>query len=123
MDEKKNLTKIGKKHNDTLRLNNLIRKLGMEQVSVDNDGNPITRFNQLANLIWERALGYKEADIKKNVEIKHNPDKAFIRMIYDRMEGRIPTVQPDKDTKKVELADKISNQTKSRINALIENDD
>lgn len=103
---------------DGQRLNVLVKRLGLEQYTVlPGDGTPITRFEHLARLIWNLALGYTEKDVKSGKEIIHKPDKSFIRMIYDRMEGKVPNAQVSSD-KKASLADKISDQTKSRLNSL-----
>ena len=107
---------------DSKRLNALIEKLGLEAVSVDDEGNPITRFDQLAELIWNRALGFIETDPKTNTDIIHKPDKHFINLIYDRMEGKIPTASSSDDKKKASLADRVSDQTRSRLNAMAEDD-
>ena len=106
-----------------LKLNALLRKLGFEEYTVSDDGTPITRFEQLAKIIWDRALGYTETDIKNNVEIIHKPEKHFIDLIYDRMEGKVPTASSGDKENKAKLTDKVSDQLKSRLNAIAENDE
>ena len=117
------MSKATDKAQDTKRLNYLIEKLGLESITVDDEGTPITRFEQLARIIWNKALGYTERDEKTGAEIKYNPDKHFIDMIYDRMEGKIPAAASGSDGKKASLADRVSDQTKSRLNALAGGDD
>jgi hypothetical protein len=101
-----------KRAEDTVRL--------METVTSNENMEPITRFEQLAKLIWDHALGYIEIDVKKGTEIRHTPDKPFIHMIYDRMEGKIPNATDDTSGSKASLADKIRDQSKSRVNSLSE---
>lgn len=102
---------------DGLRLNNLIRRLGMEKFTALDDGTVITRFERLARLIWDNALGYTQKDPKTGKETIHFPSKAFMTMIYERMEGRIPMALPIKDDGgKASIAKKVSEQTKSRLN-------
>lgn len=106
---------------ETKRLNELLRTIGDQQYSIDDEGRPLTRFEKLAQMIWDMALGdFKFVDKNKNVEVSYVPDKSFITMIYDRMEGRIPMAMPVKDdNSKASVADKVSDQAKSRINDLV----
>lgn len=107
------------KRSDNVKLNKLITKLGNEAYTLSDDGTPLTRFEALAKLVWDMALGYKTKDPKTDVETIHFPDKSFITMIYDRMEGKVPlatSVKGDKD--RVSAAKKVSEQTKSRLNDL-----
>lgn len=112
----------GKKEklNETLKLNSLIRRLGMEEYTILPDGTPITRFEQLARLIWDHALGFTQTDPKTSKETIHFPNKSFMSMIYERMEGKVPMAQMEEDSSKASLADRVSNQTKSRLNVLAE---
>lgn len=72
----------------------------------------------LARLMWKNALGFTEVDSKTQKEVVKKPDKTFISMIWDRLEGRvIPTADKDKDNKAT-IADRISEQAKIRLNAL-----
>ena len=106
---------------ETKRLNELLKTIGDQQYSIDDEGKPLTRFEKLAQMIWDMALGdFKFMDDKKSIEVKYAPDKSFITMIYDRMEGRIPMAASVKnDDSKASVADKVSAQTKSRINDLV----
>lgn len=103
---------------DTIKLNKLLKTLGMESVTINNEGDPITRFEQLAAYIWKAALGWTEK--VGETEIIHKPDKTYVCMIYDRMEGKIPVAAMEKGGKKASVADRVSDQTLSRINGLSE---
>jgi len=80
-----------------------------------------TKAEALARLIWQMALGWREAvKTKKGVmeEIIHHPDKAMIHMIFDRLEGRIPYTTVSGDKKKIPVSQRMSEESKKRINAL-----
>jgi len=118
----KDLTPQGKKNRDSANLTRMLKELGLQSVTINDEGDPITRFEQLAEYIWKAALGWIE-EIRTGdsvTEIIHKPDKTFIHMIYDRLHGKIPTVALDKGAKHASVADRVSAQTKSRINALSE---
>lgn len=86
-----------------------------------------TKAEALARYMWKAALGfteeeevYKEGKKVGIKSIKKKPDKTFITMIWDRLEGRvIPTADKDKDNKAT-IADRISEQGKIRLNAMNE---
>ena len=115
------LTPKGVKKNATNILTGHIKRLGSESITIDDEGDPITRFAVLAKLVWDKALGYRE-EIKLDggeVEVTiHKPDRGFIGMIFDRTEGRVAPVAAADGKKKVSLADKISEQSRVRLNRL-----
>jgi hypothetical protein len=79
-----------------------------------------TKAEALARLMWKGALGYTEIDVKTGKEIIRKPDKTFIGMIWDRVEGRVvPVVDKDKG-QKASLADRVGDQAKRRLNTLAE---
>ena len=120
------MTPKGVKKNATNILTGHIKRLGSESVTIDDEGDPITRFAILAKLVWDKALGYRE-EIKLDdgeVEVTiHKPDKGFIGMIFDRVEGRVAPVAADDSKKKVSLADRIGEQSKVRLNRLAKKND
>ena len=76
----------------------------------------------LALLCWDRATGYIEKHVTddcKDTEIIHAPDKGFISMIWERLEGKVAPVVKDGD-KKAKVADRIAEQSKKRANRLAE---
>lgn len=78
-----------------------------------------TKAEALARLIWTGALGFTEIDIKTGKEIIRKPDKTFIGIVLDRVEGRVvPVADKDKD-KKASLADRVGDQAKRRLNSLV----
>jgi len=73
-----------------------------------------TKAEALARIIWRRALGYTELNVKDGVDIVHQPEQSKIGLIFDRMEGKAPVA--GEDTKnKITAADKVSEIGKSRI--------
>jgi hypothetical protein len=125
--EIEDLTPKGVQRQANSILTDHLKAIGNE-VSDDiaNDGTPLTKFEQLARLVWNRALGHKESiegPDGKIIEVVHKPDKGFISTIFDRVEGRVaPTAALD-DKKKASLADRIGEQSKSRLNRLAKSDD
>jgi hypothetical protein len=67
--------------------------------------------------MWDIALGKPTVVVDKKtgarVEVKNNPDKMMMSLIYERMEGRAPLAQ--EDGSKREIADRVDEQAKSRI--------
>jgi hypothetical protein len=86
------------------------------------DAVMLTKAEALARYMWKAALGYEESvDVYKNgvktgvrPEV-HKPDKTFIGMIWDRMEGRAATIDAKSGSDKASLADKVSEQGKKRL--------
>lgn len=120
------LTPKGVKKNATNILTEHIKRLGSESITINDEGDPITRFAVLAKLVWDKALGYREEIKLDGGEIEvtvHKPDKGFIGMIFDRTEGRVAPVVADDSKKKVSLADRIGEQSKVRLNRLAKKND
>lgn len=104
------------------KLTSIIRELA-DQLSDRMDpetGNALTRAEALSDLLWKKALGYEElvqGPEGSMVNVKHAPEAWAIQLIYDRMEGKVaPT--PEDDRSRLNLADKVRDLSKSRLNAL-----
>lgn len=89
------------------------------------DAVMITKAEKLARWIWKAALGYEETvDVYKNgtkVGIRpevHKPDKTYIGLIYDRLEGRVAMMDVKGSSDKASLADKISGLGAKRVNQI-----
>jgi len=91
------------------------------------DFRVVTKGEALARLIWKSALGYVEqidivdkqtGKVVGKKPMYFPPDKTYVTMIFDRLEGKVPIVEAEKDGGKASVADKISGQTKSRLNKL-----
>jgi len=82
----------------------------------DGEDRMATKAEALARLIWKRALGYTEQDVKAGglVDIVHQPEQSKIGIIFDRIEGKAPMA--GEDTKgKITAAEKVSEVGKKRI--------
>lgn len=114
------LTPQGVKKAATVEITRLIRERGNEFHTVDDEGNPLTRLEALALLIWKKALGFKEIDPKTGTETIHSPDRGFVAMIYDRLDGKMAPAIADTGRKKATLSDRVAEQSKRRLNQMAE---
>ena len=85
----------------------------------------ITKAEKLARYMWKAALGCEEevAVYKDGTKVGirpevHKPDKTFIGMIWDRMEGRAAMIDAKGGSDKASLADRISAQGKKRLDQI-----
>lgn len=117
------LTPKGIKRAATVEITRLIREHGNEFHTVDDEGKPLTRLEYLALLIWQKAIGYTELNGKTGEEIVHAPDRGFITMIYDRLDGKMAPAVADVGNKKATLSDKVAEQSKRRLNQMVEAED
>lgn len=92
-----------------------------------DDARMVTNAEALARYMWKAALGYKETVevLDKNTgqvlgtkEVVCFPDKAYITLLYDRLEGRVPTVEVKETDSKPSVADRVSSEGKNRLNNL-----
>lgn len=114
-----------------MRLSKILRLIGDEASEVQGldcrgKQRTLTNAEALARTIWRLALGGKETeevyDAKsgdtRQVTRTIKPDNTMIALIWDRLEGK---VSPDGDKKKRrKLVDRVNDQTKKRLNALVE---
>lgn len=107
-------------------LSQFIRQIAVEETEFikDSDGEDrmVTKAEALARLVWQRALGYTEIRIPVSgppEDIIHPPDRVYVGMLWDRMEGRAPLMNPEKGNKRT-IADRVSEQGKRRINQIVE---
>lgn len=98
-------------------LSKYLRALALDVETMDDAGDPVTKAQALAALVWKHALGFEEADLD-------NPDKKTLNkpavwaidLLYNRIEGKIPLAVVEDQGKS--LTDKVSDLGKARINAL-----
>ena len=120
--KKGKMSKRGKQTKAGLILTGIIRDIAEEPTEFlkGKDGSEdrmVTKAEALARMIWLRALGYTEKKVNgkgDDVEVTHAPDRVYVGMILDRMEGRVPQSLVEGD-EKLTAADKVSEQGKSRI--------
>ncbi len=112
-------------------LTKFINEIALEQhdeaIMVDREAVCVTKAEALARLMWKNALGWIErvdiVDKKSGIvlgvkEIYHSPDKIYVTMLYDRMEGKVAPVEPEKADAKVSVAEKVSREGKNRLNSM-----
>lgn len=119
------------KHADKIKagklLSQFIREIANEAVipiadaGTDSGVRMATRAEALARKAFDMALGYEETVVNaKGVEVikKHGPDKAMMTMVWDRMEGRVPTTDAKDQKRKASVAERVGEQSRDRLNAL-----
>lgn len=104
----------------TVALTNALRKLATEQVSVDNDGNPITKADVLAKLIWDQALGGE----RKTVDDKGSERTEIVKpvawaqqYIFERIEGKAKIQEPE-EQKGIKAKDRVDDLVRDRLNGI-----
>ena len=117
-----------------MMLSKCLRAVGQEKTEIEgNDtetGNArvVTKAEALARTMWRLALGWKEeyteedavTHRKKLIVKQHKPDNAMIALIFDRVEGKVASQESDK-AKRQPLSQKVGEQAKRRVNALVGN--
>jgi hypothetical protein len=92
-----------------------------------DDAKVVTKAEALARYIWKCALGYKETvDIMDKEsgrklgtkEVINFPDKKFIDIVLERLEGKVPNVVEKMEDQKATVADRVSGKAKDRLNKL-----
>ena len=107
------LTEIGRESND-------------EKLGSDGRITTITNDEQLARMIWQRALGYIETSTDKNGQEHvtiHLPDAKAQQFIFERREGKAAEVHEGDG---LTAGQKIANDIKDQLNDLAQktlNDD
>ncbi len=95
-------------------LSRYIREIASEKVCSTDGSDVGTRAEALARKLWELAEGYVDSDGKT-----HEPNKAIIALLLDRMEGRVATVDVKDQKSKATIAERVREQSKMRMNALL----
>lgn len=112
---------LGDKSRAGALLSNHLRKIAQEVSELVNDpeegSRMATKAEALARLMWKMALGYKEMDPKTNIETVVPPDRGMVGLIWDRIEGRAAASGDFADRKR-SLPDRISDQSRNRLNNL-----
>ncbi len=114
-----------KKKNSRAKANRLVSKYITEMATVKDacidDGEEArmcTRAEKLAEIIWKNALGYTEKNLKSDTEIIYGPSISYMKMLLERMEGKVQDVSATKSKKS--LADRVKDTTKSKLNKMAE---
>ena len=118
-------TDQGKIQKAGMLLSQFIRSIALEPTELiknaKGDDQMATKAEALARLVWKKALGYTEQKAEEGglVDYYHAPDKTMIGLLWDRMEGRAPLMNPDKKDRR-SIADRVSEQGKKRSNKIAE---
>lgn len=98
-----------------------LKKLAVEVVEMEDDGNALTREQKLARMIWQQALGWTEVvrdDSGNRKEIKHPPVAWCQQFLFERVEGKAAPAR-EAEGEKISAADKVRELSRDRINNLI----
>ena len=111
-----------KKQRAGLILSSLLRDIAEEKTEVNDsvdDPKMISKAEKLARLIWKKGLGWTEQQLVNNelTDIAHPPDRVYVGMLLDRLEGRVAAVEPGKKERRT-VADRVGDQIKKRINSV-----
>lgn len=103
-------------------LSQFIRQIALEKtelIKVGGEDQMASKAEAFARLVWKKALGYTEQKVIDGAltDIIHPPDRVYGGMLWDRMEGRAPLMNPEKGNKRT-IADRVSEQGKKRSNKI-----
>lgn len=100
-------------------LSKYLRMLALEIETLDAEGDPITKAEALAKLVWKHALGFEEPlnPDKPDEGKRINPPAVWaIDILYNRIEGKIPVAVVEEQGRS--LTEKVSDLGKAKINSL-----
>lgn len=83
----------------------------------DSEDRMCTRAEALAQIIWDHTLGFEEIG-DSGLIIKHAPNLSYMKVLLERMEGKVQDVSATKSKKS--LADRVKATTKSKLNKMAE---
>lgn len=113
-----------KKKRNRAKANRLVSKYLSEMASKEDafvkdgdDQRMCTRAEALADLIWKHSMGFEETT-DTGVIIKHEPSLSWLKILVERMEGKVQDVSATRSKKTI--ADRIKDTTKSKINKIAE---
>lgn len=127
---KNKISEHGVKTKAGLLLSKFLREIAAEQTELckgeDGEDRMVTKAEALARLVWRKALGYTETvqyhDAKTGnlgeEKLVHSPDKAMMHLLFDRIEGKTPSLDSGKNNP-LTIADRVSQEGKNRINNII----
>ena len=98
-----------------LKLGKHLRDLAAKIETIDDEGRTITKGEALAQLLFKKALGYTEVDPETHTDQYRKPEAWAIQMIFERLEGRVPQVQPTENDG-VSAAERITDLARAKIN-------
>lgn len=113
-----------KKQRAGMILSSILRDIAEEKtemVTIDGEDRMVTKAQALARMAFKHALGYTEQKVVEGnlVDIVHGPDRVYVAMVWDRLEGRVAAVEPGKKEQRT-ISDRVGEQSKKRINKMSE---
>lgn len=116
-----------KKARAGLLLSGFLRDIAEEKtelVTVDGEDRMVSKAQALARLIWQRGLGWVEQMKTEDglVDVIHQPDRVYVQLLLDRLEGRVAAVEPGKKEQRT-VSDRVGEQSKKRINSMSKDSD
>lgn len=101
-------------------LTKFLRQLAMEAEDLSSDGSTITKAEKLAQILWKKALGFKETiHSPEGVrEVVNSPEAWAIQMIYERLEGKVANAVVEEGGKAT-AATRVSELARDRINSVL----
>lgn len=115
--------------NDMTKAKNLLTKfiriILQEKIAIEDldtaEKRVVTKAEAVARIICRGALGYTEIT-ESGKRIIHQPDKTFIHLIYDRVEGRVGTAD-ETGKRERKIPDRISDVAKARANKYVKKEE
>lgn len=101
-------------------LTDALRKLSTHVIDVAEDGSETTRFEKLALLIWDQALGSKteKRDAEGNLVTIEVKGVAWAQQfLWERLEGKAPIAMTE-DTGGIKAAEKVRQLARDRVNSM-----
>lgn len=99
------------------QLTQFLRELAMEVETIDPEsGALVTKGEALAALLWKKALGYVDVDLRTGETSQFKPEAWAIQMIWERVEGKAPPAIVD-EKGGMTAAEKVSELARLRISA------
>ncbi len=95
-------------------LTRFLEEIAEEQTELGDGEELITKAEALARLIWKRALGYTDSDVKTGVDTVYAPESSKINIIFERIEGKAPMAGTEK-ADKLTVSERIKEVGKKRI--------
>lgn len=103
-------------------LSSLLRNIAEEETELGgtpSDPKMITKAEALARLVWKKGLGWTEQRQTDSgvIDIVHEPDRVYVAILLDRLEGRVAAVEAGGKEKR-KVSDRVGEQSKKRINKI-----
>lgn len=82
--------------------------------TTDDRGNPLTKGQAIAQLLFKKALGYTE--IIEGESVYHRPESWAIQLIFERTEGRAP-LSVAEPPQQMSAGEKVGELARTRLNS------